>query len=503
MIERKTDPQYLLGILALVGVYLTSLYSYLLFHSLVEIFSIIIAFSIFVITWNARRFIDSNYLLFIGVAYLFVGGLDLIHTLAYKGMGVFAGYDANLPTQLWIAARYLESLSLFTATFCINRKVKANVLFFIYTAIFSLVLLSIFYWKIFPDCFIEGYGLTLFKKISEYIISLILVASIVALRRRRSKFEREIFRLIVASIILTIGAELAFTFYVSVYGLSNLIGHYFKIISFYLLYKAIIEKGINKPYNLIFSKLAHSNESLQKTRGELEKQVDDRTRELVSAKKDLQKLAGRLISNQEKELSRLARELHDDLTQQLAVAAIDAGAIEQDFKDLPEPVLQKISSIKDQLIKISKEVHNMSRDLHPSILVDLGLVRAVQSECSNFSARTGIAVIFAPRNVPANIPKDTALSVYRIIQESLSNIVKHAEAKNAYVFLEGSDHSLFITVRDTGIGFDQKKVKQQAALGLGSIRERVRLINGKSSITSSPGKGTTIEVSIPLKENYE
>ena len=221
--------------------------------------------------------------------------------------------------------------------------------------------------------------------------------------------------------------------------------------------------------------------------------------ELMRNKKDLQKLAGQLILNQEEELSRLARELHDDLTQQLAVTAIEAGSIEQDYKDLPGPVRLKIANIKEQLIKVSKDVHNISRDLHPSIIKDLGLSRAVKSECSNFSSRTGIAVIFTPENLPDNIPKNIALSVYRIIQEGLSNIVKHADTKNAYVFLEGSDHNLLLTVRDTGVGFDKNEVRHQAAMGLGSIRERVRLVNGTSSITSSPGKGTTIEVKIPLK----
>jgi PAS domain S-box-containing protein len=221
--------------------------------------------------------------------------------------------------------------------------------------------------------------------------------------------------------------------------------------------------------------------------------------ELMRNEKDLQKLAGRLILNQEEELSRLARELHDDLTQQLAVTSIEAGQLEQDFKDLPAPVLQRIVRIKEQLIKASKDVHNMSRDLHPSILKDLGLERAVKSECGNFSARTGIAVIFTPENVSENIPENIALSIYRIIQEGLSNIVKHADTKNAYVFLEGSDHNILLTVRDTGVGFDNKDVRSKAAMGFGSIRERARLVNGTSSITSSPGKGTTIEVKIPLK----
>ena len=225
-------------------------------------------------------------------------------------------------------------------------------------------------------------------------------------------------------------------------------------------------------------------------------------KELINSQKDLQKLTGRLIMNQEEELRYLARELHDNLTQQLAVMAIDAGNIEQQ-KDVPESVLQKVSHIKEQLIKTSKEVHNLSRDLHPSILEDLGLERAVRSECNNFSSRMGIAVVFTPKNIPAAISNDIALSIYRIIQEGLANIAKYAQTKNAYVFLEGFDSSIQLSIRDTRVGFDPTEVRHKAALGLGSMRERVRLVNGKFSITSKPGKGTSIEVEIPLKENVE
>jgi PAS domain S-box-containing protein len=221
--------------------------------------------------------------------------------------------------------------------------------------------------------------------------------------------------------------------------------------------------------------------------------------QLLRNEKDLQKLAGRLISNQERECSRIARELHDDLTQQLAVIAIEAGNIEEQFRDLPEPALEKVLQIKEKLIKVSKDVHNLSRDLHPSILYDLGLERALQSECGNFSSRTGIAVIFTSDNIPDNVSKEKALTVYRIVQEGLANILNHAGTKNAYIFLEGSDQSLILTVRDTGAGFDPDWVRHKTSLGLGSIRERVRLVNGTSSITSSPGKGTTIEVKVPLK----
>ncbi len=106
----------LTGGLLLLGLYLTSLYNYLLFHTLAEIFSIVIAFSIFILAWNCRKVIDNDYLIFLGVAYLFVGFIGIIHTLSYTGMGIIMGYGTNLPTQLWIAARYLESISLLIAS---------------------------------------------------------------------------------------------------------------------------------------------------------------------------------------------------------------------------------------------------------------------------------------------------------------------------------------------------------------------------------------------------
>jgi len=249
-----------IGLLIFLGLYLTSLYNYLLFHSFAEIFSIVVACGIFVIAWNSRRFLNNNYLLFIGIAYLFVAALDLIHTLSYTGMGVFKGYETNLPTQLWIAARYMESLSLFIAPLFFRQKLKINLIFLGYALATSILLVSISYWNIFPVCFVEGSGLTPFKKISEYIISLILLVSIFLLLKKRREFDRGVLKWIIWSIILTIVSELAFTYYIDAYGLPNLIGHYFKVLSFYFIYKAIIETGFIKPYNLLFRNLKQAEE---------------------------------------------------------------------------------------------------------------------------------------------------------------------------------------------------------------------------------------------------
>lgn len=232
------------------------------------------------IAWNSRQFMDNNYLLFLGIAYLFIGSLDLIHTLTYKGMGVFPGYDANLPTQLWIAARYMESISLLIAPVFIARQLKTRWVLASYALAFSLILGSVFYGNIFPDCFIEGLGLTTFKKVSEYIIALILIGSIIRLFQKQKEFDQNIFKLLIASITLTICSELAFTFYISVYGFSNLAGHFLKLMSFYLIYKSIVESGLVKPYSLLFRNLKQREEDLQSLNLELEDRVQQRTFEL-------------------------------------------------------------------------------------------------------------------------------------------------------------------------------------------------------------------------------
>jgi PAS domain S-box-containing protein len=250
----------LVGALALLALYLASLYSYLLFHILAEIFSIIVAFSIFIISWNSRRYIDNNYFLFIGIAFLFIGLMDLAHTIAYPGMAIIPEASTNTAAQLWISARYMQGLSLLIAPLLIGRGLRFNLLLPGYGLIVLLLWASIFYWQNFPVCFIEGVGLTPFKKISEYVISLVLLGSIFVTFQKRREFDSGVLRLLFAAIIVTIVSELFFTLYEHPFGLPNLIGHFLKIVAFYLIYKAIIETGLVRPYDLLFRNLRQSEE---------------------------------------------------------------------------------------------------------------------------------------------------------------------------------------------------------------------------------------------------
>jgi PAS domain S-box-containing protein len=259
----KHSRHILLGMLIFFGLYISSLYNYLLFHSISEIFSIVIAFIIFTIVWNSRKLLSNNYLAFLGIAFLFIGCMDFIHTMSYKGIAIFEGFGTNLPTQLWISARYIQSLSFLIAPLFFRRSLNIKFVFLLYTIVLSILLMSIFVWGIFPFCYIEGEGLTLFKTISEYLISIILLSSIALLLAYRDEIDRLVLRWIIWSIICTIFSELAFTFYVDPYGLLNLIGHYFKILSFWCIYKALIETALKKPYNLLFRELKQSEQRYQ------------------------------------------------------------------------------------------------------------------------------------------------------------------------------------------------------------------------------------------------
>lgn len=258
------------ALLVLVGLYLSRLESYLLFHSLVEIFSIVIAVGVFVIAWNSRDFLDNNYLLFIGISFLFVGLLDGLHTLAYQGMGVFRGYDADLATQLWICARYMQAASFLIAPFFLGRKMRAWPVMGAYAGVTTLLLLSIFSWDIFPACFVEGVGLTPFKNISEYAISVMLAVSVLLLVRKKKWFDRTVLELLACSLLLTIASELAFTLYSHPYGFPNYLGHVLKVVSFYLIYKAIIETALTRPVDVLFRDLKTREAELQRLNVELD-----------------------------------------------------------------------------------------------------------------------------------------------------------------------------------------------------------------------------------------
>jgi PAS domain S-box-containing protein len=224
--------------------------------------------------------------------------------------------------------------------------------------------------------------------------------------------------------------------------------------------------------------------------------IDITDRKLSEA--SLEELSGRLINAQEQERTRIARELHDDFSQRLALQGI---GLTQLWKKLPEEEVEERAKVQDLLKRtqeISSDLHSLSHQLHSSKLEHVGLASALMGLCKEFSSKFKIQIEFTDRADSFEIPKDVALCLFRIAQEALSNVFKHSQAKEAQVELSGAKNEIRLRIVDAGLGFDPALQNGEAGLGLISMRERLRLVGGRFSVHSVPMHGTEVVAEVPL-----
>jgi PAS domain S-box-containing protein len=210
-------------------------------------------------------------------------------------------------------------------------------------------------------------------------------------------------------------------------------------------------------------------------------------------------LSGRLIEAQEEHQMQLARDLHDDLSQSLALLSIELEM----FGQSRPAERDQMKAFSAQVTSLSLEVHRLSHELHPTTLEQLGLVAALRGFCEEFGLAHKLAIEFTDRSVPQAVPQDTALCLYRIAQEALHNVAKHSRATATRVDLVKDDGELRLTIDDDGVGFDPKATRANASLGLVSMSERARFVHGRLSVESHAGKGTRVEVQVPMNSAGE
>ncbi len=252
-----------------------------------------------------------------------------------------------------------------------------------------------------------------------------------------------------------------------------------------------------------------AEQGLWRTKMELEQRVSGRTSELravnaalqreivgrEAASRELRDVSARLIHAQEEERRRIARELHDDFSQQLAIMAIEVESLGRQLPASAVPLKIQATALWGKVRQLSHDVHSLSHELHPSKLEHLGLCAALRALCRDTSERHGIPVRFADRAIPESCPEAVGLSLYRIAQEALHNVVKHSRAREARVKLFCAGGRLTLCVTDNGRGFDERR--HDEGLGLVSMRERARGIGGHVQISSRLTVGTRVKATVP------
>ena len=516
---------------SLAGLYLLSRLNYLLFHSAVEVFSIVITFAIFAIAWNTRRMMDNSYLLFIGIACLFVGGVDLLHTLAYSGMGVFPEYGANLPTQLWIATRYMLSFSLLVALFFANRKIRPSFVIAGYAVATVLLFGSIFYWGNFPTAFTEGVGLTPFKVASEYVISLILLFAIFWLIRKRSEFNDNVVKLMVAAVAVAIVAEMAFTLYTDVYGLANMIGHLLTVVSFYLIYKALIETGLTKPYNLLFHDLKQSQITLTQYTNELT-EINDKLVQEVADRKEAEEALRRNEEHLEDLVEEKTKLLKD--SERMAAIGQTAGMVGHDIRNPLQSIIGEVYLADSELatlpdseekanIKESLELIKQNIEYINKIVLDLQDFAKPLNPCDEeTNIEQMVQELLAKNGIPENIQTEARVEtdarivradsafMRRILGNLVSNAVQ-AMPKGGKLVVQAHKerNDVVIDVIDSGIGIQEDardklfiplfttKSKGQG-FGLAVVKRLTEALGGTVTFESEEGKGTKFAIRLPV-----
>ena len=463
----------LAALAALAALYTLNLTHFLLFHFTVELFSIAVAFSVFGLTWAARGRLEDGGLLLIGISFLFVGGVDLLHTLSYKGTGLFPGYGADLPTQLWLIARGLETVSLLLGLHFLDRRIPYRSTALVYGVVTMGLVLTAVPLRVFPTAYVPGEGLTPFKIVTEYVLSAALIVAGVGLYRKRASLDGVMFRWLLAAIATTALAEVLFTFYIDVYGISNALGHILKIISFYAVYRAIVERGIRRPDKLFYRRLS------------------DREQKLAAA-----------LAEQETLMREIQHRTKNDMTLMQSFLSLQAAETGDPHA---RSVLEEAGSRVSVLARIYENIYQTqeveSVHLEP-------LVRRTVSDLRASTAHTPVRFDMSLADVA--VPTRVSVAIALIINELVTNAMKYAfdETDDPCIHIrataaaghggaERAGDSVEVVVGDNGAGLPQAVVNgESGGYGTRLVQALAWQHNGTVSFENHEGAVVRVRLSI-------
>jgi signal transduction histidine kinase len=492
---------------------------YLLFHVLIELFSIVILGSIFIIGWNTRNITQNGFFLVIGISSFFVAIMDTLHLLAFPGMGFFMDIATpiNLSPQLWISARYFQSITILTSLLAIKRKMSpVHVLSSL--ALTASLLIVLVFAGIFPDAH-DGTGLTPFKIASEYVIISFLGLACLFTLKNKSFFTKSTYRYILAFLIALIASESMFTIYSSAYEVSNMLGHVFKIVAFAFAYKAIVRTSLEKPLESLFKKLVDTDEDLQKrnvalaaSNENLQREIAERRRaestlhQFISTISHEFRTPVTVLDQSVQNLIKFNERLSTD-QENMLISAISKNMVI--MTDLVENVMN-LTRIDEHELLLTRSRFNI-KDIIISMLKEMN--KTLSEKQSNVNVEITDAIMYF-----GDVEK-----IRQVAQIFLENAVKFSKPGKPEIVIKARDHytgdfnpesvdGVLLQFIDNGIGIDEDlfprlfdrfarshRVKDipGSGLGLAIAKEFVTLHGGKIYTSSSVDNGTTFSVFLP------
>jgi signal transduction histidine kinase len=454
---------------------------YLPIHTAMEVFSILVAALVFTISWNSNDETRAGTTSLLGCAFLAVALINFGHVLSFAGMpDLVTPASPEKAINFSLVTRFIAALALLGIAFLPWRPLASNRLKYAYLAV-TLVLVVVVFWiglyrsEWIPATFRPGHGLTRFKIISEYVIVALHIGGGVGFYFRfRGNHDSASSYLFAASAIM-VASQVFNTFYEHPYDIYNLLSHVYRVVAYILIYRGILLSAIREPYELANRLRSDLNESTMR----------------------LRHMSVRIRSDVEAERKRIARSMHDEMGQDLLALRMDLDWLQHRYPD--HGGIKDISGrMRTTIENSAMAMRRIISDMRPLILDDLGIVAALNSLSTEFKTRTRIDLANSVDGSFDDLTEDQQTALYRIVQESLTNIARHSRATKVDIVLRRAVDRVTLSIIDDGIGFDRAERNKKGSFGLFGMSERMLELDGSLTIDTTPGAGTKIMVGIPV-----
>jgi two-component system sensor kinase len=499
--SEEVSVRILTGFLIFLFLYIINQYSVILFQTISEIFAVVICLGIFFVTWNSRVFIKNNFFVFLGISLFFIGVVHIVHIILYSSMPMpVVLKTANIHQQVKLVSEYFLALSLILSFYFINKKIKTYIVIPIWAGIIFIIFFLI-YKGIFPANWKNNLGLTDFNELSDYIISGLLIISIMLLYKKKNIFDKEIFKFLLISIILFIITIPIFSIQKDIPEIFIFLASTITILAFYLLYKGIIETTLTKPYTMLFKELKDNHDKLN----DLNKQLQQNIRDLEIINKDLEDFNW---------------SISHDLKTPFNIIGIATKNIIEDSKNLiSEKSLKYLEIVKEESKKGQKLIEELLHFFRSSM--KKLEVQDISIEIIARDIFEEIRLSCPDRNIILNIksiPKARGdiVSVKEVLYNLILNAIKFTKNKETAIIEIGGwekENEKCFYVKDNGIGFNiiyankifnilekahNKKEYDGDGIGLAIVNKIIKRHAGKVWAESKENEGAIFYFTLPV-----